>query len=119
LNASRFVQDQPTIDTRLSVLRIARFENERDFADVEGVLETALAQVRNAKVEFIQRRARQEEGGERSQQNLCVICLDNEKSVLLMPCRHLCVCEECANRANLARCPVCRDRIEQTIKVFA
>lgn len=36
----------------------------------------------------------------------CVVCLTNEKSVILMPCRHMCVCEVCFT--HLDKCPVCR-----------
>jgi hypothetical protein len=29
-------------------------------------------------------------------QKLCVICLTNNKDVLNKPCRHVCLCSECA-----------------------
>ena len=45
----------------------------------------------------------------------CVICLDERKSVLLLPCSHLCVCEGCADRsfagAQMDRCPLCRAEV--------
>ena len=64
--------------------------------------------------------------------SLCCICCDQPKSVLLLPCRHLCVCEGCAemksnsdsNSARIAnnslrKCPVCRTLIENRMKIFA
>lgn len=36
----------------------------------------------------------------------CSVCLVNAKSVVLMPCRHMCVCETCFT--HLDKCPVCR-----------
>lgn len=46
----------------------------------------------------------------------CVICLDKEKDTLLKPCRHFCVCSECA--IALAGCPVCRKPIEDREKIY-
>jgi hypothetical protein len=39
---------------------------------------------------------------------LCVVCLATRKSVMLEPCRHLCLCETCAADTRLGpRCPLC------------
>jgi hypothetical protein len=41
----------------------------------------------------------------------CIVCLDERKSVLFLPCKHICVCEACARkltRARPASCPLCR-----------
>ena len=37
---------------------------------------------------------------------LCSVCLDQEKSIMLEPCRHVCLCQECAPRVT--NCPICR-----------
>ena len=50
---------------------------------------------------------------------LCVVCQDDTKSVLLLPCRHLCVCRTCSRRPELDKCPMCRSRIEQKMDVYA
>ena len=44
---------------------------------------------------------------------LCVVCMEREKKVLLLPCKHLCMCKACADKivAGSAQCPVCRERI--------
>jgi hypothetical protein len=41
----------------------------------------------------------------------CVVCLSETKSVILMPCLHMCVCISC-NRM-IDRCPVCRASIQR------
>lgn len=46
----------------------------------------------------------------------CVICLESEVAVMLMPCRHAVLCDGCAedlfaSRASLQSCPICRTPI--------
>ena len=39
---------------------------------------------------------------------MCVVCQEREKTTLLMPCHHLCLCSGCAARTELKSCPLCR-----------
>ena len=51
---------------------------------------------------------------------LCVICQDKEKCIMILPCRHLCICQDCQeplNRLN-NNCPICRKPVRQTIKAY-
>ena len=66
---------------------------------------------------------------------MCCICRYDTSSVLLLPCKHLCVCLRCfymlkkndsqynstANDQNTLRnsCPMCRTQITDSIKVYA
>lgn len=52
-------------------------------------------------------------------ERVCVICREKPKSVLLMNCRHLCVCNECGHLDVLVQCPLCRQTITERINVFA
>ena len=47
---------------------------------------------------------------------LCVVCLEKAKCVLLLPCSHVCVCETCALAVHA--CPLCREAVVKTHKVF-
>lgn len=40
----------------------------------------------------------------------CVICLSDLRNVLLLPCRHLCLCHSCAENLKFqsSNCPICR-----------
>lgn len=52
--------------------------------------------------------------------NLCVICQDRPKSIVLLPCRHLCLCRNCTYNLQSYRtvCPLCRERFCETIQVY-
>ncbi|KAK3088815.1 hypothetical protein FSP39_024091 [Pinctada imbricata] len=58
------------------------------------------------------------------EKNLCVVCQDKKKSVLILPCRHMCLCVECAHRVaryqpvTRRTCPLCRQRIKTIMDVF-
>ena len=40
----------------------------------------------------------------------CVICLSNKRNTMIMPCKHICLCNECADvlSKNKSDCPICR-----------
>jgi len=56
---------------------------------------------------------------EEHENRMCVICQEEQKSVLLMPCRHLCCCKACSRRQELKSCPLCRKEITQKIDVYS
>lgn len=45
----------------------------------------------------------------------CVVCLTERRQVAVLPCRHTCLCRECANQ--LVRCPVCRQPVTSLLMV--
>lgn len=54
----------------------------------------------------------------------CVVCQDRKKSVLILPCKHLCLCVQCADQIARSRmagrrvCPLCRTRIKTIMNVY-
>ena len=56
----------------------------------------------------------------------CDVCMENPKNVVMLPCRHMGVCAECAARIRdqaLARnakmtCPTCRGVVTETMEIF-
>lgn len=57
--------------------------------------------------------------GQQREQRLCIVCQEKEKCVVLLPCRHMCLCEDCANHEALAQCPLCRKPIAHKIGVYS
>jgi hypothetical protein len=56
-----------------------------------------------------------------AEETMCVVCFDAPKEYAIVPCGHQCVCASCAEQLTKTRtptCPVCREPIQQTMKVF-
>ncbi|KAK7292383.1 hypothetical protein RIF29_08161 [Crotalaria pallida] len=49
----------------------------------------------------------------------CVICMTEPKDTAVLPCRHMCMCSECAKalRHQSNKCPICRQPIEELIEI--
>lgn len=49
----------------------------------------------------------------------CVICMTEPKDTAVLPCRHMCMCGECAKALRLQsnKCPICRQPIEELIEI--
>ncbi|GBL89456.1 hypothetical protein AVEN_87805-1 [Araneus ventricosus] len=62
----------------------------------------------------------QRELSEEKMRRVCIICHDRERNVLLYPCRHMIMCEECtiALQENYRDCPLCRHEILNTLVVY-
>lgn len=50
-------------------------------------------------------------------QLLCVICQDRTRATVFLPCRHCCVCRECAQLKQRA-CALCKQRIQSILEIY-
>ena len=48
--------------------------------------------------------------------HVCKVCMDNEVSMVFLPCGHLVCCSSCAQA--LQHCPICRGLIRGTVRTF-
>ncbi|XP_071442152.1 mitochondrial E3 ubiquitin protein ligase 1 [Hetaerina americana] len=55
--------------------------------------------------------SRRDKSDELDDAQLCVVCRENPKEIILMPCGHVCLCEDCFDSIN-SKCPVCRADVE-------
>jgi hypothetical protein len=80
-----------------------------------------LAHVRTAKTDMERARARvlSRKIDAQREERLCVVCQVEPKAVVLLPCRHLCVCGGCANHSLLSKCPICRKAVREKLVVYA
>ncbi|XP_024360982.1 probable BOI-related E3 ubiquitin-protein ligase 2 isoform X2 [Physcomitrium patens] len=56
------------------------------------------------------------ENKELREQRTCRVCRCNDVSVLLLPCRHLCLCQDC--EGQLHACPLCRTPKNASVQVY-
>uniref|UniRef100_H3GYG0 RING-type domain-containing protein n=1 Tax=Phytophthora ramorum TaxID=164328 RepID=H3GYG0_PHYRM len=118
----RLNQKEHSIDSRSldqhHHLQAAYMEELKEW---EQLLESTLSHVRSVKeekaLEMQKKLDRQVE--EQNELKLCVICLSNEKSILCLPCRHLCLCKTCSSRQEVTKCPICRLEIEEMLAVYS
>ncbi|XP_042514105.1 probable E3 ubiquitin-protein ligase LUL4 [Macadamia integrifolia] len=57
--------------------------------------------------------------GDNDEGKECVICMTEPKDTAVLPCRHLCMCRECANelKHQSNKCPICRQAIEELLEI--
>jgi E3 ubiquitin-protein ligase BOI-like protein len=56
------------------------------------------------------------ENKELREQRTCRVCRCNDVSMLLLPCRHLCLCHDC--EGQLLACPLCRTPKNASVQVY-
>jgi E3 ubiquitin-protein ligase MGRN1 len=58
-------------------------------------------------------------GGDQDGQGDCVICMTEPKDTTVLPCRHMCLCGECAKRLRVQtnKCPICRHPVESLLQI--
>lgn len=51
----------------------------------------------------------------------CVICMCDVRDTLILPCRHLCLCNSCADslRCQTNYCPICRAPFRALLQIRA
>ena len=48
---------------------------------------------------------------------VCIVCMDREREILLRPCNHFCVCQDCVGQLS-GHCPMCRQPIQDRERIF-
>lgn len=122
--AESFDEGLRYIDATYSVSQLSRI-SEEELSKSMSTIENLSAKVRCAQDEIKDRKIKELELKEKerkespSDSNTCCICRDEPKSVLLLPCRHLCLCEACSKLSIVTTCPICRTSIMERLHVYA
>ena len=50
----------------------------------------------------------------------CVVCLAANVTHALVPCGHMCVCEECSSIVvgHMTKCPMCRVHVQRGVRIY-
>jgi len=70
-----------------------------------------IIKVKNKKLETKNKKLKDED-------NLCLICITNEKNMAFIPCGHLCICEECSKKYKEDKCIICRKEFSISYKIY-
>lgn len=84
------------------------------------IITATVVGIRFAYVKMKQRRIIQSTYQEMINSAFCVICQDNLKTHVIVPCGHFCLCENCSTKLdpNHSNCPMCRRFPISFLKVF-
>ncbi|KAJ1660999.1 E3 ubiquitin-protein ligase mgrn1 [Dispira simplex] len=98
--------DIPSISQEVTGLNITSRYSAEPFREMEPTLVSSTMQFPQQSVTYTNR----SQDNENEYARECVICLTNPRTVVLLPCRHMCACLPCAEalEAQSRQCPVCR-----------
>ncbi|KAK4537947.1 hypothetical protein CDCA_CDCA15G3972 [Cyanidium caldarium] len=51
--------------------------------------------------------------------DVCIVCMTDPRDTAVLPCRHMCLCAECAQRLRFQsnRCPICRNVVDSLLHI--
>ena len=50
--------------------------------------------------------------------HICPICFTNPRTIILIPCKHLCLCRECYQQMGNKKCPICKKEYSGFVEIF-
>ncbi|GAM18019.1 hypothetical protein SAMD00019534_011940 [Acytostelium subglobosum LB1] len=93
-------------------------EHKLSMSDLEHLEEfhhRSLRSVGAAKQQLLQRQLLQLQK-EKEESSTCLICADRAINIVLLPCKHRCLCHDCSDVLKL--CPLCRSPITDKIQYY-
>jgi chromosome segregation ATPase len=127
--SSKLTSDLMSADATVNRLRAERNELRKRLSELRGAVEgLKLEDVERIEVELsaslkavgkVKEKKVKEALVNEEEKRMCVVCQTSAKTVLLMPCRHMCLCKECSRNNAMDKCPLCRVKVTQKIDVFA
>lgn len=56
------------------------------------------------------------EPADEAEKTTCVVCMENPRDALLMPCGHMYTCMDCVKQLRTRSCPICRTSISRCVR---
>jgi membrane protein involved in colicin uptake len=102
---------RPTFEDQRQCLRcfVHNTENEHKKARIEADTQVLKAKYAQADAEF--RLKQQVKDAQQAEESTCIVCMDAPRQALMLPCKHMCCCNECADimlERQEKHCPICR-----------
>jgi len=79
----------------------------KKLSDLEKMFQSYLQEITLAKEDIKER------------EELCCICMELKKTVVFLPCKHMCACANCAYSHSLEKCPICCCEITERLVIFS
>lgn len=76
----------------------------------------AAADLKRKEIQFVDSDSEKDNSQNTQPSLLCKICFSEEKNILFIPCKHVAVCKQCS--VPLSTCPICRSKIENTMRIY-
>lgn len=95
---------------------LAQHFDKKQYAVVDSLAEVASHDALEAVVKSKSNEDLQQYTG--VEMDLCVACEDAKKKIMILPCKHMCLCEGCADFNIIKYCPMCRTKVEGSIDVY-
>lgn len=94
-----------TIGLLIGGMIIRRYLKDKEERRAASELEKSLEETRKERRQMVREKDLRDE-------QLCVVCRTNPREIILLPCGHVCLCEDCSLDIS-TDCPICRRFIKQ------
>jgi len=113
------ILEDKIINLQFQIMKLQdQLEEQKKHSYIENLIKRLLSDLDEAKLkiqELLLSKIREEQRESR----LCVVCIDHDRTNLVTPCGHFCLCESCVNQLpRPIKCPVCRGDAREIIKVY-
>jgi hypothetical protein len=110
---------RPSFDSQRQCLRcfVHHTENEHNRARLEADSQVLAAKYAQADAEL--QLKQQVTAARQAESNTCVVCMDAPRQALMLPCKHMCCCNACAELLldrQEQHCPICRADLEDIMR---
>lgn len=101
--------------SRILIVAIKHLQLGNDINDVTKILNLLYAQQDKYNNNLLD--SEQNNITNATDNRICIICFENERDILFIPCHHLLCCRDCYFKLSQT-CPICSRHIENSIQVF-